>query len=100
MIIKTNKKDALELIESATQRLQEETFLQVNMTGINWLFVIANADTYIQVSTDRVRSQFEINVYNKHTDKTINDIYNVTKPTMQAIHDLLADKQSKYIYGL
>ena len=100
MIIKTSKKDASELIESATQRLQGETFLQVNMVGGNWIFVIANADTYIQVNTDRMRNQFEINVYNKHTDKTINDVYNVTRPTMQAIHDLLTQKQDSYIYGL
>ena len=100
MIIKTNKKDALELIECATQRLQDETFLQVNMVGSNWLLVIANADKYINVNTDRLRNQFEISVYNKHTDRTLNDVYNVTRPTMQAIHDLLAAKQNKYIYGL
>ena len=100
MIIKTSKKDALELIESATQRLQDETFLQINMVGVNWMFVVANDDTYIQVNTDRMRNQFEISVHNKHTDKIINDVYNITRPTMQAIHDLLADKQNKYIYGL
>ena len=100
MIIKTNKKDALELIECATQRLQDETFLQVNMVGSNWLLVIANDDKYINVNTDRLRNQFEISVYNKHTDRSLSDVYNVTRPTMQAIHDLLADKQNKYIYGL
>lgn len=100
MIIKTNKKDALELIECATQRLQDETFLQVNMVGSNWLLVIANDDKYINVNTDRLRNQFEISVYNKHTDRPLSDVYNVTRPTMQAIHDLLAAKQNKYIYGL
>ena len=100
MIIKTNKKDALELVESATQRLQDETFLQINMVGVNWMFIIANADTYIQVNTDRMNNQFDISVYNKHTDRTIKDVYNATSPTMQAIHDLLAQKQDSYIYGL
>lgn len=99
MIIKTNKKDALALIECATQRLQDETFLQINMVGVNWLFVIADDDKYINVHTDRLRNQFEISVYNKHTDRTLSDVYNVTRPTMRAIHDLLANKQDKYIYG-
>ena len=100
MIIKTKKKQAIELIETATQRLQGETFLQLNMVGCDWLFIVANPDQYINVSTDRMRNQFKISVYNKNTDRTIDDVYNVTHPTMQAIHDLFVDKQDKYIYGL
>ena len=70
------------------------------MVGVDWLFVIADDNKYINVNTDRLNNQFEISVYNKNTDRTLSDVYNVTRPTMQAIHDLLADKQDKYIYGL
>ena len=100
MIIKTKKKQAIELIETATQRLQGETFLQLNMVGCDWLFIVANPDKYIHVSTDRMHNQFKISVYNKNTDRTIDDVYSVAHPTMQAIHDLFVDKQDKYIYGL
>jgi hypothetical protein len=100
MIIKTNKKSALELIECATRRLEDETFLQCNMVGIDWIFIVANNNWYIEVRTDTMRSQFEIRAFNKYNEMTTNEWYNVTRPTMQAIHDLLSKKQNQYVYGL
>ena len=100
MIIKTNKKEALELITCATRRLDNETFIQCNMVGIDWMFIVANENWYIEIRTDKQRSQFEIRAFNKYNEMSTNDWYNVTRPTMQAIHDKFVSIQNEYIYGL
>tara|TARA_B110000902_G_C13754421_1_gene378037 strand:- start:66 stop:371 length:306 start_codon:yes stop_codon:yes gene_type:complete len=97
MINKTSKQTALNLINKALVRLDNETFLQFNMVGIDWLFITTNDERYVNITTDRVGSQFTVSVLNKYAGYEQKEYYNVTRPTMQAIDDLLSSKQNVYL---
>ena len=97
MITKTSKQAALNLISKALVRLTDETFLQFNMVGIDWLFITTNEGRYVNITTDKIGNQFTISVLNKYSGYEQKEYYNVTRPTMQAIDELLASKQNEYL---
>jgi hypothetical protein len=97
MINKTSKQTALNLINKALVRLDNETFLQFNMVGIDWLFITTNEERYVNITTDKLGNQFTISVLNKYSGYEQKEYYNVTRPTMQAIDDLLSSKQNVYL---
>jgi len=97
MINKTSKQTALNLINKALVRLDNETFLHFNMVGIDWLFITTNEERYVNITTDKLGSQFTISVLNKYSGYEQKEYYNVTRPTMQAIDDLLSSKQNVYL---
>lgn len=90
----------MQLIRCATRRLEDETFLQCQMVGIDWLFVIANDKQFIQVNTDRENRTIKILTTDREIGRDIDEIYFVTRPTMQAVHEYLKGIQDKYVYGL
>jgi hypothetical protein len=97
VITKTNKQAALNLISKAIVRLEGEKFIQFNMTGIDWLFDTNNGNMGTTITTDKLRGQFYIEVYSPISGKGRKESYNVTRPTMQAIDELLSNKQEEYL---
>ena len=96
----TNKKDAVKLVEFITRRLTDETFFQFNMVGTDWLFITTNKGTYNTITTDKIRNQFYINSINKYSGTQKQQYFNVTRHTMDAVHNLLEIKQKEYVYGI
>jgi hypothetical protein len=96
MIIKTSKRDSLKIVSDALKRLDNETFSQFNRVGTDWLFISTNDSTYVEFSTSTMSGQFTISVYNKCTERSAKEYYNVTRPTMYAIHKLLAKRHTEY----
>ena len=96
----TSKKEAIAKLEALTRPLSNETFLQINMVGLDWLFVQANDDWYIRVTLDAMRNTLDCNVYNRNSDSEQSYYFNLRRPTTEALKEMFVDMQNKRIYKI
>lgn len=96
----SKKADVMTDFDDAFQRLDNETFFQVNTIGCGWIFVTANENYHIQITLDRLDNTLRIEMFNRFIQKEKSIIHHIRANLTNELHDRFVKFQNKHIFNI